>query len=342
VEYNEEIRKLFKLYLAGKASPEQEEALLRQLGSSKIEEEQFSDLIREAWTNEPSQREDSSDIDQEFAVIVAKAETRQQKQGQHFRVLKYAASIVLVCSAVLGWYSFQKNQLKPLDAILMMSKTTQPGEKIKIILADSTVVYLSGSSRLKWPSRFIKGYHRNVNLEGEGFFEVKRDTLSPFIVYTGNIETRVLGTSFNISAYPSDNIFSVAVRTGKVRVSETNKGVVKRLSLLTPGMKLNYYTEDQHYIVNTAKAEDINSWTVNRFIFKDDNLLSMLDKLERYYKVRFELKTPCLANSRQFNATFDQKSIKEVMEQIRMMSARKIHYNITKDSLITVWGEGCK
>ncbi|RLJ69565.1 FecR family protein [Pedobacter alluvionis] len=339
---NEEIRKLFKLYLEGKADQQQEETLLRYLDSAKSDDSQFSDLIQEAWSKEASVREDSSEVDLEFGEILAKATIRQQRKSQRFQVLKYAASIALVFSAVLGWYSYQRNQVKPAEAIKMLSLTTLQGEKVKILLSDSTVVFLGGSSTLKWPSRFVKGHHRNIRLEGEGFFEVKRDILSPFVVHSGNIQTQVLGTSFNITAYPSDNIFSVAVRTGKVRVSESDKGVLKKLSLLTPGMKLDYYNKDQRYVVGTAKARDINSWTTNRFIFKDDNLFTMLSKLERYYKVRFELKSPCLAGRRQFNATFNQKSIKEVMEQVRMMSGDNIHYKITKDTLITVWGEDCK
>lgn len=342
VENNEELRKLFKLYMEGNANLQQEETLLRYLHSVKSDDKQFSDLIQEAWSKEPSIREDSIEVDQDFEEILAKADTRRQQKSQRSQVLKYAASLVLVCSAALSWYSYQRMQIKPLETVEMFSRTTNQGEKLKIILSDSTVVYLGGSSTLKWPSRFVKGLHRNIHLQGEGFFEVKRDTLSPFVVHSGNLQTQVLGTSFNISAYPTDNLFSVAVRTGKVRVSEINKGTLKKLSLLSPGMKLEYYNKNHRYVVRTAKAEDINSWTTNRFIFKDDNLLSMLGKLERYYKVKFYLKSPCLANSRQFNATFNQKSIKDVMEQVRMMSGENLHYKITKDSLITIWGEGCK
>lgn len=342
MKYNEEIRRLFKLYLEGKADHQQEEELLRFLGSGKSDDKQLSDLIEEAWAVEPSLREDSSDVDQEFEEILAKTETGQQKKSKLFPVLQYAASIVLICSAALGWYAYQRNQVKPAEDIEMLSRTTHPGEKVKLILSDSTVVYLSGSSTLEWPSRFVKGRNRNIRLNGEGFFEVKRDTLSPFIVHSGKIQTRVLGTSFNISAYPTDHIFSVAVRSGKVRVSEINKGVLIKLSLLTRGMKLDYNIQNQRYLVSTVKVEEINSWTANRFIFKDANLLTLLGKLERYYNVRFELKSPCLTNSRQFNATFNQKSIKDVMEQVRMMSGGNIHYKIRTNSLITVWGEGCK
>ncbi|MCO5937031.1 FecR domain-containing protein [Mucilaginibacter sp. RB4R14] len=342
MRYNEEIKKLFKLYLEGKASRQQEEVLLRFLGSGKNDDKQFSELIEKAWAAEPSSRADSYEIDQEFKEIMIASESKQQKRILWIPVWKYAASIVFVCSVALGWYSYHKNQVKAIEVIEMLSRSTTQGEKIKIILSDSTIVYLGSSSKLTWPSHFVKAHYRNIHLEGEGFFQVKRDTLSPFIVHSGNMQTRVLGTSFNISAYTSDNIFSISVRTGKVRVSENTKGVLKSLSLLTPGMKLDYNNHNHHYLVNTTKVEDVNSWTTNRFIFKDANLLTMLGKLERYYKVRFDLKSPCLANSRRFNATFDKKNIKDIMEQLRMMSGEQIHYKIINDTLITIWGEGCK
>ena len=342
MEYNEEIRRLFKLYLEGKTTQDQEDKLLRYLGGGKGGDEQLSDLIEEAWINEPSLREDSLEVDRELEEIWAKAENNRQKKNQRFQVWKYAASIVLVCSVALGWYTYQKNQIRHDEVIEMLSRITAPGEKLKILLSDSTVVYLGGSSKLTWPARFVKGSYRKINLEGEGFFEVKRDTLSPFIVYSGNLQTQVLGTSFNITAYPTDKVFSVAVRTGKVRVTEINKGVLKRLSLLTPGMKLDYDNHSQQYLVTTEKVGDINSWTVNRFIFKDASMMTMLDKLSRYYKVKFDVKSPCLVAGRQLNATFNQKSIKEVMEQVRMMTGEKIQYKITGDTLITLWGEGCK
>ena len=77
-------------------------------------------------------------------------------------------------------------------------RLTQKGEKVKLILPDSSVVYLGAGSKLTWPSHFVKGKLRNIQLEGEAFFEVKHDTSSPFIVHSGQMQTRVLGTSFNV------------------------------------------------------------------------------------------------------------------------------------------------
>src|SRR5882757_615457 len=106
------------------------------------------------------------------------------------------------------------------------------------------------------------------------------------------METRVLGTSFNIYAYPEDKVFSVAVRTGKVTVSQNSNTGQKRLSLLTPGMKLVFQKTNGEYTMNSERVADVNSWTENRFVFHDESLGIILIKLERYYMVRFDIKNP--------------------------------------------------
>nr|WP_245228039.1 FecR domain-containing protein [Pedobacter petrophilus] len=219
---------------------------------------------------------------------------------------------------------------------------TLKGEKVKLVLPDSSVVYLSAGSKLVWPSHFIKGSLRNIKLEGEAFFEVKRDPSSPFIVHSGTMQTQVLGTSFNIYAYPKDHTFSVAVRTGKVKVSANSKGKLKQLSLLTPGMKLLYHLKEQNYSVGTAGIADVNAWVKNSFVFKDATLPNILLSLERYYNVNIELKSNKLSQCR-FNATFSNKSINHVMEEIHIMSGKHIQYKIdTVTKKITVWGEECQ
>ena len=92
----------------------------------------------------------------------------------------------------------------------------------------------------------------------------------------------------------------------------------------------------------TERVEDVKSWTENRFVFRKENLGMMLERLERYYNVHFELKNPDLAGCH-FNATFNNKSIGQVMEQLRIMSGNKIKYKINNDkNTIALWGEGCQ
>nr|WP_255497586.1 FecR domain-containing protein [Pedobacter sp. AK013] len=298
--------------------------------------------MESAWKKQTSETDYSITAVQGLAQIWDKVEERQPKSRSLFPILKYAAAIVVVISASLGWYAYKKTQQPVQTAIALLSKTTQKGEKVKLILPDSSIVYLGAGSKLTWPSHFVKGGLRNIQLDGEAFFEVKRDTTSPFIVHSGQMQTQVLGTSFNIYAYPKDGTFSVAVRTGKVKVSENSKGKLKELSLLTPGMKILYHLKERNCTVHTERVTEVNAWIKNSFTFKDVTLPNMLKSLERYYNVHIELKSNKL-NQCRFNATFSNKSITNVMEQLHVMSGKHLKYKIdTSTKTITVWGEGCQ
>jgi len=340
LEQYEDIKRLFKLYLQGGTNPQQEKILFSYLKNNKKNDQDFNDLMSQAWEEQPASRDESSAAAEGLNQIWNKVEQKKQRKDHRFLLLKYAASVILFASAGLGWYSYQKQKTEAV--IEWVSKTTGAGEKVKMILPDSSIVYLGSKSKLSWPARFIKGSLRNVRLEGEAFFEVKHDVSSPFIVYAAHLKTQVLGTSFNIYAYPDDQAFSVTVRTGKVAVAEHINGKTKALSILTPGMSLTYQEKSSRYAINTERVEDVKSWTENRFVFHKENLGMMLERLERYYNVHFELKNPDLAGCH-FNATFNNKSIKQVMEQLRVMSGNKIKYKINNNkNTIALWGEGCQ
>lgn len=336
------IKILFEQYLEGKTNQEEEKVLLDYLANPANGDSEFHAVMEKAWKKQNHQADYSSEARQGLNQIWNKIEEREPKSRPLYPILKYAAAVVVVISAAFGWYAYKKTQEPLQTAIAFLSKTTQKGEKVKLILPDSSVVYLGAGSKLTWPSHFAKGKLRNIQLEGEAFFEVKHDTSSPFVVHSGQMQTRVLGTSFNIYAYPKDGTFSVAVRTGKVKVSENSKGKLKQLSLLTPGMKLLYHLKAHEYTVSNERITEVNAWIKNSFAFKDIALPNMLKSLERYYNVHFELNTNKL-NQCRFNATFTNKSIGNIMEEIRVMSGKKMKYKIdTANKTITVWGEGCQ
>ncbi|MBB6108345.1 FecR family protein [Mucilaginibacter lappiensis] len=342
MEHQEEIRRLFKMYLEGKTNASQNTILFHYLNDNKNAEQELSDLMNDTWEQEPATRDDSVEANEGLEQLWTKIDHKKQKTIQRFQLLKYAASLVMICSAVFVYKANQKKQPESAKSIAFITKTTASGEKVKMLLPDSSVVYLGSRSRISWPEHFEKGKVRNVSLEGEAFFEVKHDAASPFIIRSGKMETQVLGTSFNIYAYPEDKIFTVSVRTGKVGVTEKSAGVRKMLSLLTPGMKIAYNKDNGKFRINVGQFNEADSWTNNRFVFHDENLSSILVKLERYYNVHFEVRSSKLKACR-FNATFSNININEVMTQLRIMSSGHIKYKISDDkTTIALWGEACE
>jgi len=342
------IEDIFKLYLNGEATPFEERRLMHFIQSAEENQTELQEIIERAFQQEKAERSESPETANEFSAIMDRINASQKPQPKKNRaqLLKFAAAMLLIgtLSLLIFKTKHHTSDLPKEAEIVLTEKTTAPGQKIKLMLADSTVIYLSGSSRLKYPQSFVKGKKREVYLEGEAFFEVKRDTAHPFIVHSGQMETQVLGTSFNIYAYPSDKKFSVAVRSGKVKVSDvTDQKNLKELSTLTPGQKLFFQPKNGKIeLKENMDTEEMNAWINNRFVFHQASISELMEKLERYYQVKIAYSSPCKVDEYRFNATFENLTIKQVLEQLDLMSAGKIQYTIHNNKSITLRRKDCR
>ncbi|WP_316841171.1 FecR family protein [Pedobacter gandavensis] len=339
---NEEIKQLFKLYLEGNTNPLQEERLFALLQKQGMSTSALEEGTMEMWNDDVPLRDSSLAAQAELQSVWQKIAEEEPEKKMNTSWLKYAASLLIVCATALGWYTLKIKEPELSQESSMLTKTTNSGERLKLLLPDSSVVYLNAMSKLSFPTHFNKGEHREIYLEGEAFFEVKKDVSRPFIVHSGNLQTQVLGTSFNVDAYPGSDIFSITVRTGKVGVSTRNGGGRKHLSFLTPGKQLVYQQKTEKYSLNELPLAEIDSWRENRFIFRNEELETIISRLERSYPVSFKLKNPALLKCR-FNATFSNQNIRQIMEQLHIMTAGKIHYKFNAEkTTITLWGEACE
>lgn len=128
------------------------------------------------------------------------------------------------------------------------------GGEFNLQLSDNTRVHLNSGSSLRYPVRFA-GDIREVFLTGEGFFEVTKDEERPFVVKTEEVDVRVLGTSFNVNAYPDEKVVATTLVEGKVRVGYGSKNFD-----LDPGMQFVYDREDKTANVRTVDMELYTSW----------------------------------------------------------------------------------
>lgn len=153
------------------------------------------------------------------------------------------------------------------------------GGEYNLLLSDNTKVYLNAGSSLRYPVRF-SGDRREVILEGEGYFEVTRDTTKPFIVKTGSIDVQVLGTSFNVNAYPEEEDVETTLVEGKVRVDSKNEQRV-----LEPGTQLVYDKRREDMVVRKVDTEEYTSWKDGYYYFKRETLGRIMDRLSRWYNL---------------------------------------------------------
>lgn len=165
---------------------------------------------------------------------------------------------------------------------------TPRGGQYQIVLADGTKVWLNASSSLIFPSHF-SGDKRGVKLEGEAYFEVAHDAAKPFLVQTAESEVEVLGTSFNVMAYPEEQKNEITLLTGSVNVK---KG--KEARRLIPGQQAEIQRKETGIRVGVVDIEPIIAWKNGVFLFDQSELPQVMRQIGRWYdaEVAYEKEIP--------------------------------------------------
>ncbi len=243
-------------------------------------------------------------------------------------LLKRVASIIffiIVGSGILymsGIFN-QKN-----GAAIWYEKITSSGETTILSLADGSTVNLNAESKLRYPEEF-EGETREVYLEGEGYFTIYHNADKPFIVQTKKLTTTVLGTKFDVSAYPENNTIAVSLLEGKVKVSSSEWGKNGKKIVLKPKEKLLYDKENN--ICSLAAVDSLKAigWKDGIYKFENEPLSEVLTQLERAFGVKFEL-TDQLVLTQKITSKFEKSSIETVAEVIKSLSG--LDYKLTKES----------
>ena len=200
------------------------------------------------------------------------------------------------------------------------------GETFKVVLSDGTEVLLNSDSRLSYPTVF-KGKERVVSLEGEAYFNVTKNTEHPFIVKSGNVQVRVLGTEFNMCSYTPDNV-RVTLIEGKVAVSDT-------CSLQTVEMKPGQSAQlvsDGTFAVDEVDTETFLYWKEGFFYFDDVALVDMMKEIGKWYNIDIEFRNSEIMNLRMHFLANRQQKVSDLIELLNRME--RIHVYLEGESLI--------
>jgi len=202
--------------------------------------------------------------------------------------LKVAAVIVpFIIASVLFLFFREMPEENQIAEQLLIEKSNPKGEKRTVFLSDGSKVMLNAESKLRFKKPFDK-HQRIIQLEGEAFFEVTPDKNRPFIVKSGNIETTVLGTSFNIKAYENEKSISIAVKTGLVAVENKNLDLVNEQNksiLLSPLEMATYSKETNRTLVSDYDPIRVLAWHDGTLYFDDASIEEFVAKVERWYGV---------------------------------------------------------
>ncbi len=228
------------------------------------------------------------------------------------QILKIAATIVLVISVSLFVYRYHQDTSQPIEQIVrLIEKTSLPGQKITVTLSDGTIVKLNSDSKIIVPDQFAQD-KREVELIGEAFFDVNRDTTRPFIIKTKDLKVEVLGTSFNLRSYNNDNSQLVAVKTGKVAVNKVTG--TEKVHLVENEM----VTVKENGSLSKIKIENkdlVFGWTEQRLVFEETSLDMVFKQLSRWFGVEIVIGTK-MTGTRPYTASYKNPTIDEVFKSL--------------------------
>ncbi|MBE7641533.1 DUF4974 domain-containing protein [Salegentibacter sp. BLCTC] len=191
---------------------------------------------------------------------------------------------------------------------------TPNGKRFKVQLSDGSLVFMNAGSSLKYPVNFSRNDKREVFLIGEAFFKITKDLNRPFKVSAQNLEIGVLGTEFNVSAYPEDTTAAVVLVEGAVQLhTKQNKA---EPSILKPGQLASTTKHIGDLKISEVDPSIYTSWMEGRMVFRNMSFEDILKKMERHFGVSIINKNKAIAKEK-FNASFGQESILNILEYFK-------------------------
>lgn len=310
---------LLSRYISGELSSEETETLFIWINADSDRIVLLEDL-KSAWDkSETYQKNNTESIDVDKAWLKIKGKLSQDTQPvkvikfQKFKWLSIAASLMIFC--LIGYYSFQSYDQNKVIAIV---NTTE--SKRQIQLPDGSTIWLNKGSELKYKKGLANLKNRDVSLIGEAFFEVKHDVQKPFIIHTGQVETQVLGTSFNVKS-DRNGVVKVAVISGKVSFRKAKQEGI----FLLPG-EVGDYLPSKGISKSAFKNTNFLYWKDRTLTFENERLGFVLSEIERSYKIKFKTDDENLLNKK-ITTSFKAASINEVLIVLENLLDLKITPN---------------
>lgn len=197
------------------------------------------------------------------------------------------------------------------------------GKKARMKLSDGSQIWVNAGSRIIFPSQF-SGNKRELYLIGEAYFEVAHNKQKPFLVKTSTVTVKVLGTSFNVSSYPDDDFVSAVLKEGKITMEENNAGIFSSPVELIPNQMAVFRKGGQGIKVSNTNQEYYTIWKDGILLFQNEEINSLIAKVERFYNISLELKNPEIGKERITGKLDLNAGMPQVFEYITKVSHEEI------------------
>lgn len=318
-------KKLLQKFKAGKCSPEEVRKILLWYQSEEAETS-FSLELENYWheENDLPFLDKGKVYDQVRKRIGGKGKNRnpiskrivpQNKRGLRYHAKLAAVIVLLLISAPLLYFKTALFETPPREtSINWISKETTFGQRYTIKLPDGTLVKLNSGSRIHYPEAFSDSL-RLVEFEGEAFFEVAKDTAKPFMIKSRNINTMVLGTSFNLKTTAAEN-FELAVVTGSVKVFHSLKEQSMEEWYINPSQSIVLDHQSQSFQIHSFDPATALAWVEGILVFDNSSFEDIVYTLEKWYGVHIDTSDLNQNIPTGYTGKYKDKSLETVLKGI--------------------------
>lgn len=333
---------LFQKFVTKTASPEEREEFMAMIKDSNYDNE-LQLLLDEHW-QQPSSDTPMNEAKAEllFNQIMASnvnIEPVKLERTRNWKWLKAAAAIFILIGLSVMLFKLDSHLSDNRQvAVIKNSKPIDPDKPGRrfINLPDGSSVILNENSKLEFGDKLIINGKREVYLIGEAYFDIKHDAEHPFIVHTGELQTTVLGTAFNINAAPESGKLTVTVTRGKVKVGDNKK----TFNEIDPNEQMIVDIERNQNIKRTVDAKAFTAWKNEDIYFEDVSIADVANQLQERFDVSIVFSSKAVKNCR-FSATFlKTQSLEQILNVIAEFNQIKYHFKDNKTVLLD--GSECK
>ncbi|WP_029901923.1 FecR family protein [Prevotella sp. 10(H)] len=323
MQENTQIEEMLIRYYAGELDTENKKAVEEWIASSDENKKTAKQVYYICFATNALKTFTKIDVNQALTKVHKRMEeSSNRKKISIWTYLQRFAAVLFI--PLLCALAYTTLKLENEDLIYLETRTN-PGMVSSLVLPDSTKVWLNANSRLRYPQRFT-GNKRIVELVGEGYFEVKENKRSEFIVKApSGVEIKVLGTKFNIEAYHEIDKISTSLLSGKVQMSyKDNNNDIKTI-LLDPHKKAVFDKNTMSAIMEDTFIEKDIAWKDGRIILYNTSLEESLWLLEKQFNVKFTIKNERLKKNR-FTGTFTHQQLDQILKYFQISSNIRYKY----------------
>jgi ferric-dicitrate binding protein FerR (iron transport regulator) len=214
-------------------------------------------------------------------------------------------------------------------AVVYNTMTTPRGRQFRVVLPDGSGVWLNAASTLRYPTAFA-GNQRTVELSGEAYFEIAKDDRKPFVVSARDMRVQVLGTAFNLMAYPDEMAVNTTLVTGAVRVVSAKNSLV-----LNPDQQACLQDSAGRFTVSKPNLKEVLAWKEGRFRFDGAKITAIMRQIARWYDVDIEYRGEIPSN--EFNGSISRAEYaRKILDALERTG--NVHFSLEGRKIIVMEG----